>query len=99
MDRSAPDELDIRQRIGRLIQPQIDAGVLMAEQKLPPVMIIAVYYIDPWFSEVCQTKKQPQFNFFEITRFDDVLPHLLLKRVGKHLVLHAEFRRQKRVDK
>src|SRR5262245_31320189 len=54
--RPAPDELDVGQGVGRLVQAQLDARVLVLEQQLPAVAVVAVYYIYPRFSEVRQAE-------------------------------------------
>src|SRR5262249_32511506 len=41
---------------------------------------------------------QPLFYLLEGPGFNDILPGLVLKSVGEHLVLPAEVRRQERVD-
>ena len=56
MNRPAPDELDVRQGVGRLIQAQLDAGVLVPQQQFAAVAEIAVYYINPRFAEVRQAE-------------------------------------------
>src|SRR5581483_10744234 len=56
MHRPAPDKLNVRQGVGRLIQAQLDAGVLVFEQQFAAVAEIAVYYINPRFSEVRQAE-------------------------------------------
>src|SRR5207253_8436919 len=45
--RPPPDVLDVGEGVGRLVQAQLDAGVLVPQQQLAAVAVIPVYYIDP----------------------------------------------------
>src|SRR6516164_4774695 len=89
MHGSAPDGLVVL---------QIDARVGVFEQQFPAVAIIAVYYIDPRFSEISQAKQEPLLDFFKIARLDDVLAALLLVGEREHVIPDAELGRQERVD-
>ena len=40
---AAPDELDVGQGVGRLVEPQFDPGMQVLEQQLAAIAVIAVY--------------------------------------------------------
>src|SRR5262249_21259188 len=63
VDGAPPDELDVGQRVGGLIQLEVHAGVSVLEKQLAAVTVVPVYYIDPWFSEVSQAEQQPLLDF------------------------------------
>src|SRR5262249_32517316 len=77
MHRASPDVLDVGQGVRRLVEPQLDARVLVLEQQLAAVAVVAVYYIDPRFSEVSQAEQEALLDFLEIARLDVVLAGLL----------------------
>ena len=83
VDRPAPDELEVGQGVGRLVEAQVDPVVLVPQQQFAAVAEVAVYYIDPRFSEVRQAEQQPLLDFLELARLDDVLPGLLLVGVTR----------------
>ena len=80
MHRPAPEELEVGQRVRRLVQAQVDSVVLVPQQQFAAVAVVAVHYIDPRFAEVRQAEQQPLLDFLELARLDDVLPRLLLDR-------------------
>ena len=99
VDRPGPDDLQVGHGVRRLVHLQIDAVVLVPQQQLSPVFVIAVYHKDPRFAEIRQAEKQALLDFGKLTRLNDVLLRVIIKGEGEHLVLHAEFGRQKRLDK
>ena len=52
--------------------------MLVTQKQFPAVAEIAVYYIDPRFSEVRQADEQPLLDFLEVAGLNDVLPPLFL---------------------
>src|SRR5262245_24001452 len=98
MHRASPDRLNVPQRLGRVIKLEVNARVLVLEQQLAAVAVIAVYYIDPRFSEVSQAEQEALLDFLEIARLNVVLPDLFLPGVGEQVVLDAELGRQEGVD-
>src|SRR5262249_27117060 len=98
VDGPAPDELNVRQGVGRVVQPQVHAVVVVLQEQLPAVAVVAVYYINPRFSEVRQAVKQPLLDLLELARLDHVLPGLLLEGEAEELVLPAELGGEERVD-
>src|SRR5262245_6298738 len=99
VDGPAPHELEVRQGVRRLIEFEIDPVVFVPQQEFTPVAIIAVYYINPRFAEVCQAKQQPLLDLLEFPGLNDVLAGLFLEGVGEQLVLDAELGCQEGVDK
>ena len=78
MHGPAPDRLDVRQGVGRLIEAEFDPRMHVLEQQFPAVAVIAVYYIDPRFSEISQAKQEPLLDFLKIAGLNKVLSGLLL---------------------
>src|SRR5262245_23359714 len=98
MHRPAPDELDVGERVRRLVEPQLDARVVVLQEQLAAVAVVAVYYIDPRFSEVSQAEQEALLDFLEIARLDVVLPGLLGVGEREEAVADAELGGEEGVD-
>src|SRR5262245_65263323 len=98
MHRASPDRLNVPQRLGRVIKLEVNARVLVLEQQLAAVAVIAVYYIDPRFSEVSQAEQEALLDFLEIARLDVVLPGLLGVGEREEAVADAELGGEEGVD-
>src|SRR5262249_11484275 len=96
--RPPPDELDVGQGVGRLVEPEVDARVLLPQEQLAAVAVVAVYYINPRLAEVRQAEEEPLLDFLELAGLNDVLAGLLLEGVGEHLLPGAKLRGQEGVD-
>src|SRR5207237_2614264 len=96
--RAAPDELEVGQHVGRLVEAEVHPVVLVPQQQFAAVAVVAVHYIDPRLPEVRQAEQEPLLDLLELPRLNYILPRLFLERVAEKTVPNAEFRRQKRVD-
>src|SRR5262249_53705492 len=99
VNRPAPNELEVRQRVRGVIEPQLHAIVLVAKQQFAAVAVIAVHYKNPRFTKVRQAKQQSLLHFLEFARLDEVTPGLLLPGKAEQVVPDAELGREERVDK
>ena len=99
VNRPTPDELQVGQRVFRLVLAQVHSVMFVPQQQLAAVLVVAVHDVDPRLAEVGQTEQQPLLDLVELPRLDDVLPRLVLEGEAEHLVLAAELRRQEGIDK
>ena len=66
MNGPAPDKLQIRERVGCLIQPKVYARMFVPQQQLAPIMEITVHNGDPGLTKIRKAEQQPLFDLFEL---------------------------------
>src|SRR5262245_42193306 len=99
VDRPTPNILDIRQRISSTVQFQVDSVMLMTEQQLAPIAMVAVHHVYPRLAKVCQTEQQPLLYLLKFPRVNHVLFCLIVEHEREQLMFLAELRSQERLDK
>src|SRR5262249_27234751 len=99
MDRPAPDGLYVCQRVGRLVQLQVEPVMLVPQEQFAAVAVVAVHHVNPRFAEVGQAEQEPLLNLSKLPRLDDVILALLVVVERKKLMLLTKLRRQEGVDK
>src|SRR5262249_19578101 len=97
-NRPAPDELEVGQRVARLVLAEVHSIMFMTQQQLAAIAVVAVHDKNPRFAEVRQAEQQPFLDLVELPRLDDELAGLVLKRETEHLVIATELRRQEGID-
>src|SRR5436189_360003 len=95
----APDELDVGQGLGGVVQSQVNAVVLVFEKQFTAVAVIAVHHVNPRPAVVSQAVQQSLLDLLKFARLYDILSALFLEGEGKHLVFATKIRGQERVDK
>ena len=90
--------MQVSKRILRVVLFQFDSLESVLQIQLTPISVIGIHNINERPAVVGQTVEQLQFDFLKLSRSDLVVLAAVVKRERKHLVLLAEFRRQKGVD-
>src|SRR5437899_687878 len=61
VDRSLPHPVQVGQRVARVVELEIDALVMMAQQQLGAILEVALFDVNEGLAEVGELEQQPLF--------------------------------------
>src|SRR5581483_2533291 len=94
----APEPMQVRQRVARIIELQLDAVEVVFQVKLAAVLVIAIDYRDGRLAALGQAEQQPLLDLGKLPAFDLVVIGAWVVAEREELVLSAEFERKERVN-
>src|SRR4051812_10782610 len=95
---AAPDAHERRERLVRVVVPEIHAAVIMDEQELAAILEVRVLDEDERIAEVRELREQALFDVLELARVDLEALVAVRPAEAEELVLEREVLGQKLVD-
>src|SRR5262249_12247839 len=82
-----------------VINPQIDAEMLVLQVELAAIAVIGIFHTDDRLPEVGQIEQEALLDLLELAAFDLVHLGLVVVAIAEELVAAAEIHRQSWFDK
>src|SRR5438309_625231 len=90
MDRSRPQAVEMTQRVLGVVEPQVDAEILVMQVKLAAVAVVGILDPDDRLTEIRQVEQEPLLDLLELAALDLVHLGLVIVPVAEELVAAAE---------